>query len=134
MTMTDPIADMLTRIRNANLVFKDEVAMPSSKQKERLAAILKREGYVSDFKVEGSHGSPDRKLTINLKYTSDRDRTISGLQRVSKPGLRVYTKSDKVPRVLGGLGIAVLSTSRGLMTDREARRNRMGGEVLCYVW
>ena len=134
MSMTDPIADMLTRIRNANLVFKDEVAMPSSKQKERLAAILKREGYVSDFKVEGSHGGADRKLTINLKYTSDRDRTISGLQRVSKPGLRVYTKSDKVPRVLGGLGIAVLSTSRGLMTDREARRNRMGGEVLCYVW
>ncbi len=134
MSMTDPIADMLTRIRNANLVFKDEVAMPSSKQKERLAAILKREGYVSDFKVEGSHGSSDRKLTINLKYTSDRDRTISGLQRISKPGLRVYTKSDKVPRVLGGLGIAVLSTSRGLMTDREARRNRMGGEVLCYVW
>ena len=134
MTMTDPIADMLTRIRNANMVFKDEVAMPSSKQKERLAAILKREGYVSDFKVEGGDGAPSRKLTINLKYTPDRDRTISGLQRVSKPGLRVYTKSDKVPRVLGGLGIAVLSTSRGLMTDREARRNRMGGEVLCYVW
>ena len=134
MSMTDPIADMLTRIRNANMVFKDEVAMPSSKQKERLAAILKREGYVSDFKVEGGDGAPSRTLTINLKYTSDRDRTISGLQRISKPGLRVYTKSDKVPRVLGGLGIAVLSTSRGLMTDREARRNRMGGEVLCYVW
>ena len=134
MAMTDPIADMLTRIRNANMVFKDEVTMPSSKQKERLAAILKREGYVSDFKVDGGEGAPSRTLTINLKYTSDRDRTISGLQRVSKPGLRVYTKSDKVPRVLGGLGIAVLSTSRGLMTDREARRNRMGGEVLCYVW
>ncbi|WP_419944584.1 30S ribosomal protein S8 [Candidatus Poriferisodalis sp.] len=134
MTMTDPIADMLTRIRNANMVFKDEVAMPSSKQKERLAAILKREGYVSDFKVEGGDANHSRTLTINLKYTPDRDRTISGLQRVSKPGLRVYTKSDKVPRVLGGLGIAVLSTSRGLMTDREARRKRMGGEVLCYVW
>ena len=134
MAMTDPIADMLTRIRNANTVFKDEVAMPSSKQKERLAAILKREGYVSDFKVEGGEGAPSRTLTINLKYTPDRDRTISGLRRISKPGLRVYTKSDKVPRVLGGLGIAVLSTSRGLMTDREARRNRMGGEVLCYVW
>ena len=134
MSMTDPIADMLTRIRNANMVFKDEVAMPSSKQKERLAAILKSEGYVSDFTVEDAADSRARKLTINLKYTSDRDRTISGLQRISKPGLRVYTKSDKVPRVLGGLGIAVLSTSRGLMTDREARRNRMGGEILCYVW
>ena len=134
MSMTDPIADMLTRIRNANMVFKDDVAMPSSKQKERLAAILKSEGYVSDFKVEEAADSRVRTLTINLKYTGDRDRTISGLQRISKPGLRVYTKSDKVPRVLGGLGIAVLSTSRGLMTDREARRNRMGGEILCYVW
>lgn len=134
MSMTDPIADMLTRIRNANMVFKDEVVMPSSKQKERLAAILKREGYVSDYKVSDATDSPARTLTINLKYTGDRDRTISGLQRISKPGLRVYTKSDKVPRVLGGLGIAVLSTSRGLMTDREARRNRMGGEILCYVW
>ena len=133
MSMTDPIADMLTRIRNANMVFKDEVAMPSSKQKERLAAILKREGYVSDYQVSDAAG-PARTLTISLKYTGDRDRTISGLQRISKPGLRVYTKSDKVPRVLGGLGIAVLSTSRGLMTDREARRNRMGGEILCYVW
>lgn len=133
MSMTDPIADMLTRIRNANMVFKDEVAMPSSKQKERLAAILKREGYVSDYQVSDVAG-PARTLTISLKYTGDRDRTISGLQRISKPGLRVYTKSDKVPRVLGGLGIAVLSTSRGLMTDREARRNRMGGEILCYVW
>lgn len=134
MSMTDPIADMLTRIRNANTVFKDEVAMPSSKQKERLAAILKREGYVSDYQVSDTAGSSAQTLTINLKYTGDRDRTISGLQRISKPGLRVYTKSDKVPRVLGGLGIAVLSTSRGLMTDREARRNRMGGEILCYVW
>ncbi len=134
MSMTDPIADMLTRIRNANTVFKDEVAMPSSKQKERLAAILKREGYVSDYQVSDGTDGPARTLTINLKYTGDRDRTISGLQRISKPGLRVYTKSDKVPRVLGGLGIAVLSTSRGLMTDREARRNRMGGEILCYVW
>ena len=134
MSMTDPIADMITRIRNANMVFKDEVAMPSSKQKERLAAILKSEGYVSDYKVEEVADSRVRTLTINLKYTGDRDRTISGLQRISKPGLRVYTKSDKVPRVLGGLGIAVLSTSRGLMTDREARRNRMGGEILCYVW
>ena len=134
MSMTDPIADMLTRIRNANMVFKDEVAMPSSKQKERLAQILKREGYVNDFKVDDVEGRPAPLRTISLKYTPDRDRTISGLERVSKPGLRVYTQSDKVPRVLGGLGIAVLSTSRGLMTDREARRNRVGGEVLCYVW
>ena len=104
MTMTDPIADMLTRIRNAHQGYKDKVEMPSSKLKESLAAILKAEGYVS------------------------------GLKRISKPGLRVYTKSSNVPRVLGGLGIAVLSTSKGLMTDREARRNRMGGEILCYVW
>ncbi|HCB33658.1 MAG TPA: 30S ribosomal protein S8 [Acidimicrobiaceae bacterium] len=136
MTMTDPIADMLTRIRNANMTFKDAVAMPSSKQKASLAAILKREGYVSDFSVDEAPdaGNPARTLTINLKYTPERVRTISGLKRVSKPGLRVYTKSDKVPRVLGGLGIAVLSTSKGLMTDREARRKRMGGEILCYVW
>jgi small subunit ribosomal protein S8 len=134
MTMTDPIADMLTRIRNANMTFKDQVEMPSSKVKESLAAILKKEGYVSDFSVSDATDRPGRTLSIDLKYTQNRDRTISGLRRVSKPGLRVYTKSDNGPRVLGGLGIAVLSTSKGLMTDREARRNRIGGEVLCYVW
>lgn len=133
MTMTDPIADMLTRIRNANMSFKDQVVMPSSKLKESLAAILKREGYIRSFSVEDDSEHADT-LTIDLKYTPDRARTISGLKRVSKPGLRVYTKSAKVPRVLGGLGIVVLSTSKGLMTDREARRRRMGGEVLCYVW
>lgn len=134
MTMTDPIADMLTRIRNANMTFKDQVEMPSSKLKESLAAILKSEGYVSGFSVADATNGPGKTLSIDLKYTPSRDRTISGLKRISKPGLRVYTKSDAVPRVLGGLGIAVLSTSKGLMTDREARRNRMGGEVLCYVW
>ena len=134
MTMTDPIADMLTRIRNAHQGYKDTVEMPSSKLKESLAAILKSEGYVADYQVAGSESRPGEILSIHLKYTPDRSRTISGIKRISKPGLRVYTKSNDVPRVLGGLGIAVLSTSKGLMTDREARRNRMGGEILCYVW
>ena len=134
MTMTDPIADMLTRIRNAHQGYKDTVEMPSSKLKESLAAILKAEGYVADYQVTNSEARPGDTLSIHLKYTPDRSRTISGLKRISKPGLRVYTKSNKVPRVLGGLGIAVLSTSKGLMTDREARRNRMGGEILCFVW
>ena len=134
MTMTDPIADMLTRIRNANIAQQDEVRMPSSKLKESLAAILKQEGYIEDFSVTEEQTRPGRTLTINMKYTPDRARTISGLRRVSKPGLRVYTKADRVPRVLGGLGVAVLSTSQGLMTDREARRRKMGGEILCFVW
>ena len=134
MTMTDPIADMLTRIRNANIAQQDEVRMPSSKLKEALAAILKQEGYIEDFSVNEEQTRPGRTLTIAMKYTPDRARTISGLRRVSKPGLRVYTKADRVPRVLGGLGVAVLSTSQGLMTDREARRRKMGGEILCFVW
>lgn len=134
MTMTDPIADMLTRIRNANVVLHDEVRMPSSKQKEALAAILEREGYIESFRVSDDAGRPGRVLTLTMKYSPERQRTISGLRRISKPGLRVYTKADTVPRVLGGLGVAVLSTSKGLMTDREARRQRVGGEVLCYVW
>ena len=134
MTMTDPIADMLTRIRNAHQGYKDTVEMPSSKLKESLAAILKAEGYVADYQIAGSESRPGDILSIHLKYTPARSRTISGIKRISKPGLRVYTKSNNVPRVLGGLGIAVLSTSKGLMTDREARRNRMGGEILCYVW
>jgi small subunit ribosomal protein S8 len=132
--MTDPIADMLTRIRNANVAFHDDVGMPSSKVKEALARILEREGYITGFAVEDDSSRPGRRLKIHLKYTPDRRRTISGIRRVSKPGLRVYTKADKVPRVLGGLGVAVLSTSQGLMTDREARKRRVGGEVLCYVW
>jgi len=134
MTMTDPIADMLTRVRNANVAMHDQVRMPSSKLKEALASILEREGYIEGFSVQDDPGRPGRVLEIKMKYTSDRARTISGLRRVSKPGLRVYIGSDKLPRVLGGLGVAVLSTSQGLMTDREARKRRMGGEVLCYVW
>jgi small subunit ribosomal protein S8 len=132
--MTDPIADMLTRLRNANTAFHDEVVMPSSKLKEALAAILEREGYITKFEVVDDTARPGRQLKIVMKYTPDRRRTISGLRRVSKPGLRVYTKSDSVPRVLGGMGIAILSTNQGLMTDREARQRRVGGEVLCQVW
>jgi small subunit ribosomal protein S8 len=134
MTMTDPIADMLTRIRNANVAMHDTVRMPSSKLKEALAGILAREGYIEGFNVQDDPGRPGRVLEISMKYTPERARTISGIRRVSKPGLRVYTTADRLPRVLGGLGVAVLSTSQGLMTDREAHRRRMGGEVLCYVW
>ena len=134
MTMTDPIADMLTRIRNANTAMHDEVRMPSSKQKVALATILKREGYIDDFAVAPATTRPGHTLTIQMRYAADRSRTISGLRRVSKPGLRVYSNAATVPRVLGGLGVAVLSTSQGLMTDREARQRKVGGEVLCYVW
>jgi small subunit ribosomal protein S8 len=133
-TMTDPIADMLTRIRNANVAMHDTVRMPSSKLKESLAEVLVKEGYIEDFKVSDSPGRPGRVLEITMKYSKDRTRTISGVRRVSKPGLRVYTGANKLPRVLGGLGVAVLSTSQGLMTDREARQRQVGGEVLCYVW
>jgi small subunit ribosomal protein S8 len=132
MTMTDPIADMLTRLRNG--ASQDSVRMPSSKLKEALAAILRREGYIGDFKVSEDGTRPGRILEITMKYTHDRSPTISGLRRVSKPGRRVYIQADKLPRVLGGLGVAVLSTSQGLLTDREARQRRVGGEVLCYVW
>jgi small subunit ribosomal protein S8 len=134
MTMTDPIADMLTRLRNANVAHHETVKMPSSKLKEALAAILVREGYVAGFTVLSDDTRPGSFLEVTMKYSPDRSRTISGIRRVSKPGLRVYTGADKLPRVLGGLGVAVLSTSQGLMTDREARKRRMGGEVLCYVW
>lgn len=134
MTMTDPVADMLTRIRNANTAMQDTVRMPSSKLKEALAGILQREGYIEGFTVTDDPGRPGRVLEVRMKYSADRRRTISGIKRVSKPGLRVYTKADTLPRVLGGLGVAVLSTSQGLMTDREARKRKVGGEVLCYVW
>jgi small subunit ribosomal protein S8 len=133
-TMTDPIADMLTRIRNASTARHDTVRMPSSKLKESLAAILLREGYIAGWRVVTDERRPGRTLEVTLKYTPDRAATISGLRRVSKPGLRVYSGADKMPRVLGGLGVAVVSTSQGLMTDREARKRRVGGEVLCYVW
>jgi small subunit ribosomal protein S8 len=134
MTMTDPIADMLTRIRNANTAMHDEVSMPSSKKKEALAALLKKEGYIEDFAVAVNDGKPGSSLTVTMKYSPERARTISGLRRVSKPGLRVYSPAKDVPRVLGGLGVAVVSTSQGLMTDREARKRNVGGEVLCFVW
>jgi small subunit ribosomal protein S8 len=132
--MTDPIADMLTRIRNGNTAFHDDVVMPSSKQKEALAKVLEREGYIEGWSVEDQTDRPGRKLTVKLKYTADRKRTISGIRRISKPGLRVYTKSDSVRRVLGGMGIAILSTNQGLLTDRQARQRKVGGEVLCHVW
>ncbi|HAP76426.1 MAG TPA: 30S ribosomal protein S8 [Acidimicrobiaceae bacterium] len=132
--LTDPIADMLTRIRNANTAMHDEVRMPASKQKVALATILEKEGYISGFSVAPATSAPGDVLTISMKYSADRKRTISGLRRISTPGLRIYRKSAEVPRVLGGLGVAVLSTSQGLMTDREARKRKVGGEVLCYVW
>ncbi len=134
MTMTDPIADMLTRVRNANVAMHDSVRMPSSKLKESLASILEREGYIAGFETTDDPRRPGRVLEIQLKYTNERDRVIGGLKRVSKPGLRIYARADKLPRVYGGLGVAVLSTSQGLMTDREARQRKVGGEVLCYVW
>ncbi len=132
--MTDPIADMLTRIRNANIAMHDEVSMPASKIKLALAEVLHREGYIGDFRTTDNGLRPGATLTIAMKYSPERERVISGIKRVSKPGLRVYTKSDQIPRVLGGLGVAVLSTSNGLITDRAARKAKVGGEVLCYVW
>jgi small subunit ribosomal protein S8 len=132
--MTDPIADMLTRVRNANTAKHDEVRMPSSKQKVALADVLQQEGYIDGYTTAPSPKGVGDVLTITLKYSADRDRTIMGLRRISTPGLRVYRNAGTVPRVLGGLGVAVLSTSQGLMTDREARKRNVGGEVLCYVW
>ncbi|MAT36573.1 MAG: 30S ribosomal protein S8 [Actinomycetota bacterium] len=134
MTMTDPVADMLTRIRNANIAMHDGVKMPSSKQKIALAEMLKEEGYIVDYSVTDSDRGPGQDLSITMKYSPNRERVISGVKRVSSPGLRVYSNADEIPRVLGGLGVAVISTSKGLMSDREARRRRIGGEVLCYVW
>ncbi len=134
MTMTDPISDMLTRIRNANVAMHDEVVMPSSKQKLALAGLLQNEGYISSFAEIDNGDRPGRTLTIEMKYSPERARVISGLKRVSKPGLRIYRRRDEIPRVQGGLGVAVVSTNKGLMSDREARKNRMGGEILCFVW
>jgi len=132
MTMTDPIADMLARLRNANSAYHDTVAMPHSKIKAHLAEILQREGYIAGFEV--ADATVGKTLTLNLKYGPSRERSIAGLRRVSKPGLRVYAKSTSLPRVLGGLGIAILSTSNGLLTDRQAQSKGVGGEVLAYVW
>ena len=134
MTMTDPIADMLTRIRNANAAMFDSVKMPSSKLKVNLAKVLEREGFITGFTVSKVEGKPGDTLEIGLKYSEDRKKTIAGIKRVSTPGLRIYKKSDQMPKVLGGVGVAVVSTSHGLMTDREARKAKLGGEVLCYVW
>ena len=130
--VTDPVADFLTRIRNANLSAKDALFVPASKMNEALCRILEREGYISGFSTETDDQFPV--LKVGLKYGKNRERTITDLRRISKPGRRVYAKRDKLPRVLGGLGIAILSTSRGLMTDREASKQGLGGEVLAYVW
>jgi small subunit ribosomal protein S8 len=132
MTMTDPIADMLARLRNATTAYKDDVTMPSSKMKIAIADILKREGYIKEFGVERGDLGPQ--LKIELKYGPNREKTIAGLKRISKPGLRIYAQRDSIPRVLGGLGIAIISTSNGLLTDKQAMRKRVGGEVLAYVW
>ena len=129
---TDPIADMLTRLRNANQALHLEVSMPSSKIKEGIAEILAAEGYVDSFKVEDANVG--RALTIRLRYGNDRSRVLKGVRRVSKPGHRVYKRAVGIDRVQGGLGVAILSTSQGLLTDREARRRNVGGEVLCEVW
>ena len=135
MTMTDPIADMLTRLRNANQAYHDAAAMPSSKLKTHIAEILKQEGYIAGFKVaDAPEGQVGRVLTLDLKYGPNRERSIVGIKRVSKPGLRVYAKSTELPTVLGGLGVAILSTSCGLLTDRQATKKGVGGEVLAYVW
>ena len=134
MTMTDPIADMLTRVRNANVAMHDTVPMPSSKLKESLAALLVREGYISGFTVHDHPKRPGKVLEIQMKYSQDRARTISGLKRVSKPGRRVYARKDRLPRVLGGMGVAILSTSSGLVTSRTAEERGIGGEVVAFIW
>lgn len=132
MTMTDPIADMLTRLRNANSAYHDTAPMPYSKLKARIAEILQQEGYISSWAV--TDAEVGKTLTITLKYGPNRERSIAGIRRISKPGLRVYAKSTNLPRVLGGLGVAIISTSSGLLTDRQAARQGVGGEVLAYVW
>ena len=135
MTMTDPIADMLTRLRNANQAYHDAVTMPYSKLKAGVADILQQEGYMTSYKVdEPVEGAVGKTLTITLKYGQNRERSIAGIRRISKPGLRVYAKASGLPKVLGGLGIAIISTSQGLLTDRQANQKGVGGEVLAYVW
>jgi small subunit ribosomal protein S8 len=135
MTMTDPIADMLTRVRNGNQAYHDSVAMPFSKLKAGVAEILQQEGYISSYDVaEPQEGQVGKTLVVTLKYGPNRERSIAGVRRISKPGLRVYAKSTGLPRVLGGLGVAIISTSQGLLTDRQANHKGVGGEVLAYVW
>lgn len=132
MAMSDPIADFLTRIRNAGMVYHDKVEVPASNVKKALAEILKEEGFIKDFEyiADNKQGL----LRLYLKYGPNRERVITGLKRISRPGLRVYAKKDEVPKVLGGLGVALVSTSQGIMTDKRARQNGLGGEVLCYIW
>jgi small subunit ribosomal protein S8 len=132
MTMTDPIADMLTRLRNANSAYHDRVSMPHSKLKSHIAEILQQEGYIAGWTVEDAEVG--KTLVVDLKYGPNRERSIAGVRRVSKPGLRVYAKSNELPKVLGGLGVAIISTSAGLLTDRQANKRGVGGEVLAYVW
>jgi small subunit ribosomal protein S8 len=132
MVMTDPIADFLTRIRNANTVYHDKVEAPASRPKKAIASILKDEGFVKEYEFidDGKQGI----IRVYMKYGANKERVITGLKRISKPGLRVYARKDQVPKVLGGLGIAIISTSRGIMSDKKARKEGLGGEVLCYVW
>ncbi|MGY4719652.1 30S ribosomal protein S8 [Naumannella cuiyingiana] len=135
MTMTDPIADMLTRLRNANQAYHDSTTMPHSKIKVGIAEILRQEGYIDSYEVrEPAEGEVGKSLDITLKYGQNRERSIAGVRRISKPGLRVYAKSNELPKVLGGLGIAIISTSHGLLTDRDATTKNVGGEILAYVW
>jgi small subunit ribosomal protein S8 len=135
MTMTDPIADMLTRVRNASQAYHDTAVMPHSKIKVGIAEILTSEGYIAGYDVlDPAEGEVGKKLSITLKYGQNRERSLAGIRRISKPGLRVYAKSTGLPKVLGGMGVAIISTSSGLLTDRQAHRNSVGGEVLAYVW
>ena len=130
--VTDTIADMLTRIRNANQMRYEEVRVPASNIKKEIARVLKEEGFINDYKIENDDAQGT--IVMNLKYSNKKERVINGLKRISKPGLRVYVKSDEIPQVLNGLGIAIISTSKGIMTDKEARANSLGGEVIAYVW
>ena len=132
MTMTDPIADMLTRIRNANTVGQETVEIPASKMKKAIAEILKEEGYITDFDV--IEDDKQGMIKVTMKYGANKERVISGIKKISKPGLKVYAKANDVPKVLGGLGIAIISTSKGIVSDKEARKLGVGGEVICYVW
>jgi small subunit ribosomal protein S8 len=133
-TMTDPIADMLTRLRNANSAYHDTVLMPYSKIKTHVAEILQQEGYIAGWNVEDNVDGPGKTLTVTLKFGQNRERSIAGIRRISKPGLRVYAKATNLPRVLGGLGVAIISTSAGLRTDKQCAKQGVGGEVLAYVW
>ena len=132
MVMTDPIADMLTRVRNANSVYHEKVEIPGSKIKQAIAGILKEEGFIKDFEV--INDDKQGVIRVSVKYGPNREKIITGIKRISKPGLRVYAKKEELPRVLGGLGIAIISTSQGVMSDKEARRKNLGGEVIAYIW